>query len=280
MNTNLQVFNFESHSIRTVMLDSVINFGSRDVAVALDYADPSKAYTHCKSLKKLSYAELAELGWDNPNRQGEYVMPESDVFRMIMKSNKPQAEKFQDWVVEEVLPSIRKTGSYNINNNQTPQISLTPYEIAGKQFETEYKIWNLLECPVHISQQEIVKSVRKNTGIDFGEALKYAAAQQNIPQKDVMLEPTEIGIKFGLGKGKVAGAKANRLLALHGFQTKVNDEWVPTTLGEPHCQKHAWAVKNKSGYNLKWNIDFLENYFNNISVDEEVEDESDTDSDD
>jgi len=141
-----------------------------------------------------------------------------------------------------------------------PISQLTQHEIAVKQFKGEYEIWNLLSCPVHIAQQEIVKIVRKDTGVDFSEALKHAAAQQNILPQQEMLEPTDLGIKLGLGKGKDAGAK-------------LNSNWVPTALGEPHCQKHAWTVQNKSGYNLKWSLDFVQNYFNNIGVDN-IDDES------
>lgn len=40
------------------------------------------------------------------------IIPESDVYRLVMRSNLPNAERFQDWVVEEVLPSIRRAGGY------------------------------------------------------------------------------------------------------------------------------------------------------------------------
>jgi Rha family phage regulatory protein len=155
----------------------------------------------------------------------------------------------------------------NINKTAiVPLTQLTPHEIAVRQFKGEYEIWTLLECPVHIAQQEIVKIVKKDTGVDFSEVLKHASAQQNILPEIIMLEPTDIGIKLGLG----SGIEVNRLLAVHGFQTRINGEWVPTSLGEPHCQKHAWAKKNKSGYNLKWNLKFLENYFNSLDSDSDT----------
>lgn len=75
-------FSFESLSIRVVVIDNAPMFSARDVALALGYANPAEAYkTHAKLLKKLSYSELLELNWVNPNPQGEYVMPESDVYR-------------------------------------------------------------------------------------------------------------------------------------------------------------------------------------------------------
>ncbi|MEB5927666.1 phage antirepressor, partial [Enterococcus faecalis] len=45
-------------------------------------------------------------------RQSFKVIPESDIYRLVIKSNLPNAEQFEEWVMEEVLPQIRKTGSY------------------------------------------------------------------------------------------------------------------------------------------------------------------------
>ncbi len=153
----------------------------------------------------------------------------------------------------------------------TTKLILTPYETAGRQFEAEYRIWNLLQCPVHIAQQEIVKSVRKNTGIDFGEALIHAAAQQNILPRTEMLEPTEIGKHFNIG----SAIKVNKILEGFGLQTNINGDWEPTVTGRPHCQKHVWTKKNKSGYNLKWNLKFIESYLNPVENDSDSE-ESDS----
>ncbi|CAK0759662.1 hypothetical protein CCP2SC5_2630001 [Azospirillaceae bacterium] len=91
---NLVPFNFEGKAIRAVVIDGEPWFSARDIALALDYANPSKAYNdHCKSLKKLSYNESLELNLHNPNPQGEYVIPERDIYRLIMKSEKPEAER-------------------------------------------------------------------------------------------------------------------------------------------------------------------------------------------
>lgn len=82
-------------------------FAGSDVAKALGYAIPHKAVqTHCKGVTKR----------DTPTSSGVQQMSyinEGDLYRLIMKSKLPSAEKFESWVMDEVLPSIRKTGSYN-----------------------------------------------------------------------------------------------------------------------------------------------------------------------
>lgn len=77
-------------------------FVASDVAKALGYERPNDAVnTHCKKVNKFSYGE-------SPRGAQPYnIIPESDVYRLIMRSNLPNAERFQDWVVEEVPPPSR-----------------------------------------------------------------------------------------------------------------------------------------------------------------------------
>lgn len=87
-------------------------FVANDVASALGYAVPKKAVIdHCKYAEIFKGTDSVPLT-DSP--RGISIIPESDVYRLIMRSNLPNAERFQDWVVEEVLPSIRKTGNYSM----------------------------------------------------------------------------------------------------------------------------------------------------------------------
>jgi prophage antirepressor-like protein len=137
---NIVPFAFENQQIRVVTgEDGEHLFVARDVATALGYLDPAKAVsTHCKHAKS-----LISLGWANHppliNQQltldpQTKVIPESDLYRLTLKSNLKSAEQFQDWVVEEVLPSIRKTGSYESNH-------LTPAErlLASAQLLVDHE---------------------------------------------------------------------------------------------------------------------------------------------
>lgn len=83
-------------------------FCAKDVATALGYADTADAIQrHCKSGKKVFRPHANGIGGVNM-----VFITEKDVYRLIMRSNLPDAEKFQDWVCDEVLPSIRKHGAY------------------------------------------------------------------------------------------------------------------------------------------------------------------------
>lgn len=103
----LQIFNSpEFGDIRTVEIDGKPYFVANDVAKSLGYKRPADAVTaHCKGSVKHRY--LTEGG-----EQEVKVIPEGDVYRLISRSKLPSAEKFERWVFDEVIPSIRKNGGY------------------------------------------------------------------------------------------------------------------------------------------------------------------------
>ena len=105
---NLQIFAFEgTDEIRTLLINDEPYFVANDIAKVLGYKNPSKATNdHCKKAIKA-------WGNDSLGRRQEFkVIPEPDMYRLIIKSNLPDAEKFENWVMEEVLPTIRKHGMY------------------------------------------------------------------------------------------------------------------------------------------------------------------------
>ena len=115
----LQIFNSEEFGdIRTIEIDGKPYFVGTDVAKALGYSNPRKAILdHCKGVTKR----------DTPTSSGVQSMSyinEGDLYRLIMKSKLPSAEKFESWVMDEVLPAIRKTGSYQKPMTVAEQIQL------------------------------------------------------------------------------------------------------------------------------------------------------------
>lgn len=119
MENGITIFNDERFGeIRTAGTADNPLFCALDVARALGYANPSKAVIdHCKGVTVL----------ETPTKGGVQNMkyiPEPEVYRLIFKSNAPNAEMFNSWLAEEVLPSIRKTGSYSIQNLSRKELAL------------------------------------------------------------------------------------------------------------------------------------------------------------
>lgn len=103
----LQIFSSDEFGqIRTAEINGKPYFVASDVATALGYATPRDAIArHCKGVVKR----------DTPTSGGTQELSyinEGDVYRLIMRSKLPAAEKFESWVMDEVLPSIRKNGGY------------------------------------------------------------------------------------------------------------------------------------------------------------------------
>ena len=111
---DLQIFkNDEFGEVRTVEVDGKVMFVANDVAKALGYVRLADAVTtHCKGSVKCRVLT-------NGGEQEMKVIPEGDVYRLVIKSHLPSAERFESWVFDEVLPSIRKTGGYHLPQTYT-----------------------------------------------------------------------------------------------------------------------------------------------------------------
>ena len=117
----LKQFNFESNQVRALLINNEPWFVGKDVALSLGYKDTSDALKkHVTDEDKLTRC-FADSG---QNRQ-MYVINESGLYALIFGSKLESAKRFKHWVTSEVLPQIRKTGSY-----ATPQ--LTGEELMAK----------------------------------------------------------------------------------------------------------------------------------------------------
>lgn len=147
----LQIFNSgEFGEIRTIEIDGKPYFVGTDVAKALGYNNPRDAVSrHCKGVVKR----------DTPTSSGIQSMSyinEGDLYRLIMKSKLPSAEKFESWVMDEVLPTIRKTGSY-----QKPLTTVEQIQVIATGFLDHEERLNRLENTMTIdyAQQEAIRDL-------------------------------------------------------------------------------------------------------------------------
>lgn len=121
----IQVFNNpEFGSIRTLEVEGKTYFVGKDVADSLGYTNTSKAIRdHCRWVT-FRYVPHPQ----NPEKEiGMSFIPESDIYRLIVRSKLPAAERFETWVFDEVLPSIRKSGGYIARQEQ-----MTDSELMAK----------------------------------------------------------------------------------------------------------------------------------------------------
>ncbi len=116
MNNTLIPLNFENNIVRIITDEEHPLFVAKDVAVALGYADPTNAIKRFCGEAVKRHPIIDRLG----RKQEVRLIEEPDVYRLIFGSKLESAKRFQNWVFEEVLPSIRKTGSYQHNPEAKP----------------------------------------------------------------------------------------------------------------------------------------------------------------
>lgn len=107
---NVQVFNNEEFGqVRTLEIDGMVYFVGKDVAEVLAYKEPNKAISrHVDEDDRTKHPITDNLG----RTQETYIINESGLYSLILSSKLPQAKEFKRWVTSEVLPTIRKHGSY------------------------------------------------------------------------------------------------------------------------------------------------------------------------
>lgn len=129
-------FSFNKNNIRVIQDEQGEPwFVAKDVAECLGYANPSEAVKyHCKkakSLKLLDNSKMLLSLKNNELRSDMQFIPESDVYRLVMRSKLDSAEAFQDWLADEVIPSIRKTGGYQLSGFAMPKTFAEALRLAA-----------------------------------------------------------------------------------------------------------------------------------------------------
>ena len=159
----LQIFsNSEFGEIRTITKDNETYFVGKDVAKALGFTNPRDAIaTHVFDEDK-GVDTIDTLG----GKQSMTVINESGVYALVFGSRLESAKRFKHWVTSEVLPSIRKTGSYSKPLTTSEQIRLLAQgntELTERVDKVEDKIISIEEeTPLYGCEiEEVQKHVRK-----------------------------------------------------------------------------------------------------------------------
>ncbi len=167
--TNLISKAFEGHNIR-IITDQQGEpwFVAADIARALGYNDADQAIRrHCKGVTK---APVETTG----GMQRASIIPERDVYRLVMRSKLESAERFEEWVVGEVLPSIRKHGGYIAGQEQD-----APELIMAKALMVAQSVIDRKSQELAAAQQTIAANAHKSEFFDnyaySGGALSFRA---------------------------------------------------------------------------------------------------------
>lgn len=213
----LRTWNFEDHEVRTVEIDGEPWFVLADACKVLELSNPSMV------AKKLDDDERTKF---DLGRQGETtIINESGLYTVVLRSDKPQAKPFRKWVTSEVLPSIRKTGSYTYQRTN-------PNEEKALQIQE-------MDARIRMSEQflklaEIETTLSKNyRDILISKSVEALAGEQLLPLPKVVQKTysaKEVGEMLG-----VTAQRIGRIANLNNMKT---DEF-----GEFYKDKSPYSSK-------------------------------------
>lgn len=245
--SNIVPYSFEGANIRALEIDGEPYFVGRDVAEALGYVRPNDAIQqHCKG------AAIHRPLQTGGGMQDLRVISEPDMLRLIVNSTLPAAERFERWVFEEVLPSIRKNGSYT-----APKAAPSPVRLAydaAKAFPPLFRVARLLGCDKNAAAISANQMVRKLTDVNLLEGLGQVHLEAE-KQDTQFFTPTELGKRIGASARGV-----NLLLAEAGMQMKRGDVWEVTDAGREFARILDTGKKHGSGVpiqQVKWSPNVL-----------------------
>ncbi|MCQ9171834.1 phage antirepressor KilAC domain-containing protein [Corynebacterium amycolatum] len=191
---DLQVFTNDAFgTIRTVEHEDKVYFCGRDVATALGYKDPTNAIKqHCKGVA--IHHPLETAGGVQDTR----FITEGDLYRLIFSSKLPAAQDFEAWVVDEVLPTIRRHGVYAIDEllDNDEFLERAIVQLRSERAKRLAAEQALLEAAPKVSYYDVVL------------------------QSDSLLTITEIAKDYGL-----SAKKLNLLLHDAGVQFRQSGRW-------------------------------------------------------
>lgn len=149
--TGIQLFEFPDNgeAVRVVTIDGEPWFVGGDVTAILGYANGRDAIGALPERMRNSVA-ISDGKRGNPNRA---VISESGVYRLVMRSTLASAERFQDWLAEDVIPTIRRTGSYSISAPALPDIT-TPSGVLAMAEQFARTARQLVEADARIAELE------------------------------------------------------------------------------------------------------------------------------
>ena len=152
--SDLNVFAFDSQAVRVVTVDGEPWFVGKDVACVLGYTNHNKALgDHCKGVTK-RYPLQTPGGL-----QEVRIISEPDMLRLIVGSKLPAAERFERWVFEEVLPSIRKTGRYEV---PAPELGMPPrLPQPADRIAAASRIFNQLVRSGNVARMALPAAIRR-----------------------------------------------------------------------------------------------------------------------
>lgn len=241
--SNIIPYQFEGANVRALEIDGEPWFVGKDVAAILGYANETDALnTHCRGVAK-RYPIPDALGRSQETR----LISEPDMLRLVVNSTLPAAERFEGWVFEQVLPSIRKTGTYTAKSAITP---LKATAEAAKALPHLVRAARLFGCDKNAAAISANQAIYSMTNINLMQQLGHTHLEAE--KQEHWYTPTELGKQM---TPPVSARQVNLLLAEAGLQFKRGEVWEASEAGNDFARIYDTGKRHGSGVpvtQMKW----------------------------
>ena len=222
MSNALQVFNFEKRDVRVVMKGSEPWWVAKDVCEVLEIQNARDTIAKVLDDDEKGVDKIDTLG----GAQEMNIITESGLYTLIMRSNKPEAKRFRKWVTSEVLPTLRKTGSYSVKKDPDEQrkLEIARQRIALQEKNANARLAKIMQRMVEHPAYELTTESKRilaheithlTTGREHLEMLpdaetRYYSAKQigdeaGVSNRRVMKTAREMGLVAPEGQGNEYG---------------------------------------------------------------------------
>ncbi|MEY3929339.1 MAG: hypothetical protein RLZZ516_1049 [Cyanobacteriota bacterium] len=242
--SSLVPFDFEGRQIR-VFTDEQGEpwFVAADVCHVLGIGNPRQAMT------RLDDDEKGVISTDTPGGlQPVASVNEPGLYTLVLGSRKPEARRFKRWVTHEVLPAIRRTGSYTVPGLATAPAPLSSdkQDSVGALLLIGQALAQVPGVKPGIAMAATLTCIQENTGL-VTETLRRTlpAAEEPI----CSLNATQLGRRLSM-----SARVMNQHLAACGLQHRnTRDEWELTERGQEWAEAMPYCRHGHSGYQILWN---------------------------
>ena len=224
MDNKLQIFSNEQFgSIRTMELDGKPYFVGKDVAEVLGYSNTAKAIINHVDEEDKQIFQTSQNGNSEINNRGMYIINESGLYSLILSSKLPKAKEFKHWVTSEVLPAIRKTGSYTVRKQADTETAKT--RAAAMMLNAKYRMANqMIKLWTSAGVEPQYQAMALNGYYDGLEIPRIAFKETAVALLDLTTIAQHLGVQSKSGKphAQAVGAIIEKLQPLSA------DEWTKT----------------------------------------------------
>lgn len=224
----------------------------KEIGQHLGYAEAGKAVRKIYERHQDNFKIGIDVGSVNLTLPGgaqeTRVFSERGTLKVVRYSNTAVADAVMDEVFDVYLAVREQAKKSTIVHS----LDSLPKPQASDVLADWMKAAAILEVPKYYAQSEAVKAVKRCTDVDYTPLLLKAPVQDNVPEAELYLEPTELGKKLG-----ISARKTNKFLEIQGLQIRVNKVWQVTDKGKEYSQVHYWTVGSKSGFNFKWQLAYV-----------------------